>query len=156
MIFVSMHKLSLPSFDVRLQKAEGKTLIYDIIRKKYVVLTPEEWVRQHFVHYLISDLGYPKPLISVETGIKYHALAKRTDIIVYNRKGMPFVLVECKSSAINLNQKVMEQALMYNRTINAEYIILSNGLENSCIKIKTDQQSVEFLPNLPRFEEIVA
>jgi hypothetical protein len=151
-----MHKLSLPSFDVRLQKAEDKTLIYDIIRKKYVVLTPEEWVRQHFVHYLITALGYPKSLISVETGMKYHDLAKRTDIIIYNRTGEPLVLVECKSSTTNLNQKVMEQALMYNRTIKASYIILTNGLKNSCIQIKSGNQSVEFLATLPMFEDIVA
>ena len=149
-----MDKLSLPTFDFNIKESDGKTVIFDIIRKKYLVLTPEEWVRQHFVHYLINHLGYAKSLISVEHGLKYNKLQKRTDIIVYDRKGDPLVLVECKAPEYNLNQKVLEQAMMYNRVLNAVYIIVTNGLEHSCLKVNSDNRSVEFLSSLPFYNEI--
>lgn len=86
-----MVKLSLPVFNINIKESAGKTVIFDVIRKKYIVLTPEEWVRQHFVHYLINHLGYAKGLIGVEQGMKYNSLLKRTDIIVFDRAGAPLV-----------------------------------------------------------------
>ena len=150
-----MDKLSLPVFDFNIKESAGKTVIFDIIRKKYIVLTPEEWVRQHFVNYLIAHLGYSKPLIAVEQGMKYNSLLKRTDIIVFDRTGTPLVLVECKEPGHRLNQKVMEQAMMYNKTLKAPYIIVSNGIEHSCMHIHPEKQKIEFLDTIPRFEEIV-
>ena len=150
-----MEKLSLPVFDFNIKESEGKNVIFDIIRKKYIVLTPEEWVRQHFVHYLIDHLGYSKGLIGVEQGLKYNSLLKRTDIIVYDRKGAPLLLVECKEPSHNLNQKVMEQAMMYNKTLIAPYIVVSNGVEHSCMHLDPSTRKVEFLSNIPRFEEII-
>jgi hypothetical protein len=149
-----MDKLSLPAFDFNIKESDNKTAIFDIIRKKYIVLTPEEWVRQHFVHYLINQLGYSKALIAVEQGMKYNALQKRTDIVVYDKAGSPLVLVECKAPAIRLNQKVMEQAMMYNKTINAAYIIVSNGLEHSCMFINPATKQIEFLSHIPHFDDI--
>lgn len=149
-----MDKLSLPTFDFNIKESDGKTVIFDIIRKKYLVLTPEEWVRQHFVHYLINHLGYVKSLISVEHGLKYNKLQKRTDIIVHDRKGDPLVLVECKAPEYNLSQKVLEQAMMYNRVLNAEYIIVTNGLEHSCLRVNSANKSVEYLSSLPFYNEI--
>ena len=151
-----MEKLSLPVFDFNIKESEGKNVIFDIIRKKYIVLTPEEWVRQHFVHYLIDHLGYSKGLIGVEQGLKYNSLLKRTDIIVYDRKGAPLLLVECKEPGHNLNQKVMEQAMMYNKTLIAPYIVVSNGVEHSCMHLDPSTRKVEFLSNIPRFEEIIS
>lgn len=150
-----MDKLSLPVFDFNIKESAGKTVIFDIIRRKYIVLTPEEWVRQHFVNYLIAHLGYSKPLIAVEQGMKYNSRLKRTDIIVFDRTGTPLVLVECKEPGHRLNQKVMEQAMMYNKTLKAPYIIVSNGIEHSCMHIHPEKQQVEFLDTIPRFEEIV-
>ena len=150
-----MKKLSLPVFDINIKESEGKNVIFDIIRKKYIVLTPEEWVRQHFVHYLIDHLGYSKGLIGVEKGMKYNSLQKRTDIIVYDRNGAPLLLVECKEPNHDLNQKVMEQAMMYNKTLSAPYIVVSNGIEHSCMRLDPATRKVEFLNNIPRFEEII-
>ena len=150
-----MDKLSLPSFDFNIKESDGKTVIFDIIRKKYLILTPEEWVRQHFVHYLINHLGYSRALISIEHGLKYNKLQKRTDIIVYNRDATPLVLVECKASEHRLNKKVLEQAMMYNKTVNAAYIIVTNGLEHSCLRVDPIERNVEFLSELPHFKDIV-
>ena len=150
-----MDKLSLPVFDINIKESDGKTVIFDIIRKKYIVLTPEEWVRQHFIHYLIAHLGYSKPLIAVEQGMKYNTLLKRTDIIVFDRAGAPLVLVECKEPSHRLNQKVMEQAMMYNKTIKAPYIIVSNGIDHSCMHIHPEKQKIEFLNTIPRFDAII-
>ena len=150
-----MDKLSLPVFDFNIKESAGKTAIFDIIRKKYIVLTPEEWVRQHFVNYLINHLGYSRALIAVEQGMKYNTLLKRTDIIVFDRSGAPLVLVECKEPAHRLNQKVMEQAMMYNKTLKAPYIIVSNGIDHSCMHVHPSRNKVEFLDRIPRFEEII-
>ena len=150
-----MEKLSLPAFDFNIKESAGKTVIFDRIRRKYIVLTPEEWVRQHFIQYLIDHLGYSKALISVEQGMKYNALQKRTDIIVFDRTGVPLVLIECKAASIRLDQKVMEQAMMYNKTISAAYIIVTNGIEHSCMHIDSSSQNVEFLSSIPLFKEII-
>ncbi len=151
-----MQQLNLPAFNLKIKVSEGKTVIFDPLRKKYVVLTPEEWVRQHFVNYLIGHLGYPKSLIRVEQGMKYNRLLKRSDIVVHDRQGAPLLLVECKAPACHLGQKVMEQAMMYNKTLQASYIIVSNGLEHSCLYINRHTQQVKFLRALPRFADIVA
>src|SRR5690606_41190461 len=92
-----MLKLNLPSFDYNLLKEEGKIWILDGIRKKYIVLTPEEWVRQHFIHYLINEKKYPRSLMRIEGGLRYNALQKRSDIVVYDVKGLPWLVVECKA-----------------------------------------------------------
>jgi hypothetical protein len=150
-----MDKLSLPVFDFNIKESAGKTVIFDIIRKKYLVLTPEEWVRQHFVNYLINHLGYSKALIGIEKGMKYNTLLKRTDIIVYDRAGEPLVLVECKEPEHRLNQKVMEQAMMYNKILKAPYVIVSNGIDHSCMRLHPSEQKIEFLDRIPRYNEIV-
>lgn len=149
-----MAELSLPSFDIRLKKDNDTDMVFDPIRKKYVVLTPEEWVRQHFVNYLITYLSYPRSLISVEQGLRYNSLLKRSDIVVFDRNGEPVVLVECKSVEIKLNQKVMEQALMYNRTIGATYVIVTNGLESACMAIDKENSNVDFLPTIPTYDDL--
>jgi hypothetical protein len=149
-----MDQLNLPEFAIRIKKEDEASLVYDQIRKKYVVLTPEEWVRQHFINYLISHLGYPRALINVEQGLKYNSLQKRSDIIVYSRDGEPLVLVECKAARYNLDQKVMEQGLMYNRTIGARYIIITNGVESACMQIDVEASKVEFLKEVPGYDEL--
>jgi len=149
-----MDKLSLPTYNFNIKDFEGKTVIFDIIRKKYLVLTPEEWVRQHFIHYLINQLGYAKSLISVEHGLKYNSLLKRTDIIVYSNTAEPLVLIECKAPEHRLNKKVLEQAMMYNKTVQAEYIIVTNGLEHSCLRIDRVNKRVDYLNTIPFYHDI--
>ena len=149
-----MDKLRLPNINAQIKYDEGKQFIFDVIRKKYIQITPEEWVRQHFIHYLIESLDYPKSLINVEFGLKYNHLQKRSDIIIYNRNGHPLVLVECKAASIRLSQKVAEQAIMYNRIVAASYVILTNGIEHSCLQIKKAEGKIEYLAELPKFMDI--
>lgn len=142
--------LNLPAFDYKLEHRQNKPYIFDIIRKKFVKLNPEEWVRQHFIHYLIGK-GYPASLIKIEAGHTFNNLQKRTDIVAYDRNINPFLLTECKSPDIVLSQKVFEQAANYNRSLKAPMLAISNGLQHffSHIDFKTD--SYQMLDNLPEF-----
>jgi hypothetical protein len=149
-----MIKLNLPQFDIKIQDKDGKSEIFDIIRKKYVLLTPEEWVRQHFLHLLINHYKYPKSLIKIETGLKYNQLQKRSDIVVYDREGKPFLIVECKSTDVPLSQKTFEQITRYNFTLKSRYIVITNGLNHFCCSIDHGKGSYEFMKDLPPFREI--
>ncbi len=122
-----MENLNLPSFAPRLKKNNQQLYIYDEVRKKYVLLTPEEWVRQHFINFLVSQ-QYPTNLMSVEKSHQTNQLQKRTDIIVHQRNLQPFLLVECKATHIRIDAKVLEQTFTYNLTIQAPYLALTNGL----------------------------
>lgn len=147
-----MVKLDLPGFDYQVSKAEGKIWIFDIIRKKRVVLTPEEWVRQHIVHFFINQLNYPKSLIKIESGLSYNQLQKRSDVVVYDRTGSPWLLMECKSPGLQLNQNVVMQAAVYNQNIRAKYIAVSNGMKHACYEVKDDVTETELLKNFPEYK----
>ncbi|HRJ28206.1 MAG TPA: type I restriction enzyme HsdR N-terminal domain-containing protein [Cyclobacteriaceae bacterium] len=144
-----MIKLNLPAFDYKLKKADGKVWIFDGIRKKYVVLTPEEWVRQHFVQYLIHVLSYPKALVKIEGGLHYNQLAKRSDIVVFNRAGNPWMVVECKAPEIKLRQQDAQQVAVYNSTLKASYVVITNGLRHLCFEMATEIKSLPELPAYP-------
>ena len=146
-----MLKLNLPPFDYKLKKAEGKIWIFDGIRKKFIVLTPEEWVRQHFIHYLISDKKYPRSLIKVEGGLLYNQLQKRTDIVVFDRQGRPWMIVECKSPALQVSAATLSQASVYNTTLKAEFICVTNGLVHFCAHIDWNERSTTLLEDTPAF-----
>lgn len=146
-----MVKLDLPGFDYQVSKAEGKIWIFDIIRKKRVVLTPEEWVRQHIVHFFIHQLNYPKTLIKIESGLTYNRLQKRSDVVVYDREGKPWLLVECKSPDIQLSQSTLMQAAVYNQDIGAKYIAVSNGMKHVCYEVKKNVSETGLLKNFPAY-----
>jgi hypothetical protein len=146
-------KLNLPPFEFKIKEDEGKKFIYDTIRKNYFLLTPEEWVRQHFLHFLINHYHYPKGLIKIETGLRYNKLLKRSDIIIFDRNGRPFLLVECKSADHKLIQAGFDQAAMYNTTIKAPYIALTNGLKTYCCRINQETRHYEFMEDLPTLPE---
>jgi type I site-specific restriction endonuclease len=148
-----MFKLNLPGFDYKLKKAEGKIWIFDGIRKKYIVLTPEEWVRQHFIHYLTSDKKYPRSLIRVEGGLLYNELRKRSDIVVYDRQGHPWMIVECKSPAMHVSDSTLSQASVYNSTLKAEYICVTNGLVHLCAHIDWRERKTTQLTDTPAFPD---
>lgn len=148
---IYMIPLNLPSFEYTLKKSDGKTWILDIVRKKYVVLTPEEWVRQHFIHYMIAHLKYPRALVTVETGLVYNTLHKRCDITVFNRSGMPWLMVECKSPQQKINNDTLKQATVYNLTIQARYVVLTNGLKHICLKKESPESWIN-LSELPLFD----
>ena len=146
-----MEKLNLPEYNFKIKNRDGKIAIFDSIRKKYVVLTPEEWVRQNLVEYLNQYLNYPKSLVKLESGLKYNQLKKRSDILVFDREGAPFMLVECKSPKVSINQKAFDQAAGYNYTIKAPYIVVTNGIKHYCCKIDHTSRKISFQAQLPRF-----
>lgn len=147
-----MYKLNLPDFEYKLKKAEGKVWIFDVIRKKFVWLTPEEWVRQHMLNFLIVELQYPKSLMKVEGGLKYNTLHKRSDILVRDRNGLPWMLVECKSPSTKINRLALEQASAYNATHRAKYLVVSNGLTTVCTSINWNSEKTEVLSAFPPFD----
>lgn len=147
-----MNRLNLPIFDYKIKKEGGKHYILDLIRRKYVVITPEEWVRQHFLNYLMADLKYPKALFKVESGLKFNQMQKRSDILIYNRQGKPWMLIECKSPDIKLTQKAFNQIAVYNMTLGAEYLAVTNGMVHFCCRAKTTDSEAEFLKDFPAFE----
>lgn len=148
-----MIRLNLPSFDYKLKKTGEKIFIYDIIRKKYVVLAPEEWVRQHFIHYMINHLNYPRTLINVETGLIFNQLKKRSDIIVYARTGNPWLAIECKSPDQPINKKVLQQISVYNSSLNAHYIALTNGIRHICCRVDVAGKTIRTINQFPAYSE---
>ena len=144
-----MLTLNLPPYAHKVIQKEGKLFIFDELRKKYVFLTPEEWVRQHFIHFLINEHGYPRALMKVEGGLSYHGLSKRTDLVVYDRTGSPFAVVECKDVGVPLTQEVFDQVAGYNQVLRAPYLILVNGLEYQCFQIDFLTGSCHVLEDIP-------
>ncbi|MFY0601850.1 MAG: type I restriction enzyme HsdR N-terminal domain-containing protein [Cyclobacteriaceae bacterium] len=144
-----MHKLNLPTFDVRLKEEEGNRYIFDIVRKKYLILTPEEWVRQHFIHLLINHLKYPRALIKMEFPMTYFKSGKRSDIIVLKRDMNPFLLVECKAFDIKLKDDVLKQASIYNKILKADYLAVTNGINHFVWQFKNE--SYNQLPDFPSY-----
>jgi len=149
----SVTELNLPAFDYKLKKAEGKVWIFDIIRKKFVVLLPEEWVRQHVIHYLINHLGYPKSLIRIEGGLRYNQRVKRADVVVYDRAGAPWMLVECKAPSEPVSDQTLHQASIYNMSLKARYIVLTNGLVQYVAVTDELQKKASLLQAMPSFGE---
>ncbi len=146
-----MEQLNIPSFEYKLRKNAGKLYIYDELRKKFLVLTPEEWVRQHFVHHLINHYQYPKSLIKLESGLQYNQRQKRSDIQVYDRQGNIFMIIECKAPYIALSQAVFDQAAQYNKILQSPYLCITNGMSHACCHTNWQTQAISFLPDLPLF-----
>lgn len=146
--------MQLPFSDYKftITERDGKQFIFDRIRKKNIVLTPEEWVRQHLVWYLIEDHGFPATLISVEKKITLHGLTKRTDIVLYNRAAQPVMLIECKAPDIPLSQNTFDQAGRYNLVLRVPYLVVSNGKQFLCAQIDHTLQSFAMLSGLPSAE----
>lgn len=148
-----MQLLNLPTYKFRIKSNENNFAIFDIIRKKYVVLTPEEWVRQHLIHYLIEEKKYPISLIAVEKKLTINNLTKRTDILVFNTKGLPEIIIECKAPSIKINQSAFDQIARYNLKLNANYLIVSNGLEHFFCSMDTENEQYVFLENIPSYSK---
>ncbi len=146
-----VQSLNFPKYEFKITRKEEGTFIFDIIRKKNILLTPEEWVRQHIVCYLHYDLGYPKGLIKVESGVAYNARMKRSDIVVYLNTGSPYLLIECKAPSVKISQSTLEQVAMYNHTLKAEILVLTNGLMHYTFKISREGELVN-LPEIPKYK----
>jgi type I site-specific restriction endonuclease len=151
-----MQPLNLPTYLFNTKSENGRTYIFDLIRQKYIVLTPEEWVRQNFIHYLHQEKQFPKSLIGVETGLLLNKLRKRTDILLYDRTGIVIAIVECKAPNIQINQTTFEQVLRYNMAYKVPYVILTNGLIHFCCKLNYASNNYEFLKDIPDFKSFIS
>ncbi|WP_019987111.1 type I restriction enzyme HsdR N-terminal domain-containing protein [Rudanella lutea] len=147
-----MEALNLPPFGHKISEIDGKAHIFDELRRKYVRLTPEEWVRQHMIHLLLSHYRYPKALIRCEGGLLLNQRQKRTDLLVFDREGQPFLLVECKAPHVPINQSVFDQIARYNHVHRAPYLIVTNGLMHYCCCIDHETDAVTFLDDFPPFD----
>lgn len=148
-----MQKLNFPSYSFRFKNSENKVSIFDEIRKKFIILTPEEWVRQHVVRFLLEEKKYPKSLINVEKVLTVNGLRKRYDIVVFNTDGSIFVLVECKAPEIKTAQAVFDQIARYNITMKAQYLMVTNGLNHYFCQMDFENEKYQFLRELPDYEK---
>lgn len=147
--------LNLPSFDYRLSRGDdGVTRIYDCLRQRFVALTPEEWVRQHFVNYLMSCLGYPRGLMANEVSLKLNRTSRRCDTIIYSREARPLAIVEYKAPTVAINQTVFDQIARYNSVIGAPYLIVSNGISHYCCRFDGQNQAYKFLREIPAYSSL--
>ena len=149
-----MQELNLPSYPFNVKRNADVLQIFDIIRKKWVVLQPEEWVRQHVVWYLIEEKGYPASLIAIEKSLLVNKLQKRFDIVLHNNIGKPLIIVECKAPGIKISEDTLYQALRYNSIIRAPYILLTNGLEMYYGKLNFTDASFSYIQDIPFYKEI--
>jgi type I site-specific restriction endonuclease len=148
-------ELNLPPFEAKVRKGAGeKEEIFDPLRKRYVALTPEEWVRQHMIRFLLDRLAYPESLIAVEAQLNYNRLKKRADLVVYRRDGKPGLIVECKAPHIALTRDVLEQAAMYNMPLQVRFLVLTNGKQHHILHINREDQKFEFLDHFPHYDEL--
>lgn len=148
-------QLSIPSKTLNLRRRHGSIEVFDALRKKYVAFTPEENVRQHFINYMISDLGYPSSLMQNEVGIELYGTHKRCDTIVFSNTGMPLVIVEYKAPNVKLSQTTFNQIIRYNYVLKAPYMIVTNGKCVYCCFINYKNGSISFLPSVPSYKEIL-
>lgn len=151
--YAFMHQaLNFPQFEFKIIENDGTLSVLDSLRKKYLILTPEEWVRQHMIRYLVEFKQFPKSLFALEKRILYNNLQKRFDILVLDRNGSPFLLIECKAPEIKLTQKTVEQVAVYNKSIGASFMGISNGRQHLFLKFNKCDQKYEQLSDLPQFQ----
>ncbi|WP_445452410.1 type I restriction enzyme HsdR N-terminal domain-containing protein [Flavobacterium sp. 25HG05S-40] len=148
-----MQNLNFPSFDFRFKNSENKVSIFDEIRKKFIILTPEEWVRQHTVQFLLHEKKYPKSYLNVEKIIKLNEITKRYDIVVFRPDGSLFLLIECKAPEVKITQETFDQIARYNMKLNARYLMVTNGLNHYFCQMDFDKEQYIFLEELPDFSK---
>ncbi len=148
-----MEQLNLPTYSFKIKTDGQRKLIFDTIRKKYIALTPEEWVRQNFIRFLNEAKNYPLSLMAVELHQKIFKSVRRSDILVFNNSGEPFMIVECKAPGIRLDNKVFEQAAGYNVQFKTNYLVVTNGLQHFCCLLNHDAGTWEFLKDIPDYWE---
>lgn len=149
-----MLSLNLPDIDAKFTTEGGKSMIFDVVRRRYVSLTPEEWVRQHFVHFLINCKGYPQSLLANEVQIRLGKTSKRCDTVVYRKNLTPQMIVEYKAPEVEISQKVFDQIVRYNMVLRADYLVVSNGLQHYCCSIDYGTGNCTFLADIPHYTEL--
>lgn len=151
-----MYKLNLPEYSFTIKTVERKQYIFDSLRKKYVRLTPEEWVRQNFIYFLVKERKYPPSLIAVEAGFKVNKNPQRADMVVFNRKGNPVLIAEFKTPEIKISQQTFDQIVRYNMSLKVKFLIVSNGLNHYCCSLNYVENTFAYLQDIPDFSEILS
>lgn len=149
-----MFELNLPSYDVKLRGTQEKPEIFDFLRRRFVALTPEEWVRQHFTHWLVDYKGYPKGLLGNEIELRIGEKKLRCDSILYHQNTNPRMIIEYKSPNIKIKQQVFNQITVYNLLLHVDYLVVSNGLQHYCCKMDYANQRYEFLEDIPDYSQL--
>ena len=149
-----MFRLNLPEYEIKIGEKDGKRTIFDFLRRKYVALTPEEWVRQHFTHYLVEHKGYPQGLLGNEIELRIGGKRLRCDSLLYNKVMQPQMIIEYKAPTIQLQQKTFDQISVYNLLLHVDYLIVSNGLQHLCCKMDYEHQNYLFLKDIPDYENL--
>ena len=150
-----MYELNLPSYDVKLRGTQEKPEILDFLRKRYVALTPEEWVRQHFTHWLVEHKDYPQGLLGNEIALKCGDKTLRCDSILYAKDAQPQMIIEYKAPTVPLTQRVFSQISAYNLLLHVDYLVVSNGLQHFCCRMDYVHQTYQFLQDIPNYRELV-
>lgn len=151
-----MKELNLPEYSFTIVERDGRKFILDTLRKRFVRLTPEEWVRQNFIHYLISEGHYPAGLIAVEITFTYNRMRRKADILVYSRRGEPVMIVECKAPGTDISEdRISDQVVDYNRVFRVPYLVITNGISHYAVKITDfERNEFEFLMYIPLYHDI--
>lgn len=150
-----MTRLNLPPFEIKLRGTKAQPQIFDILRKKYIALTPEEWVRQHFIHFLVEHKGYPAALMANEIQLKVGEKTLRADSVLYSRELKPRMIIEYKAPHIPITQKVFDQISIYNMLLHVDYLVVSNGLQHYICKMDYNDKKYLFLEDIPDYEELL-
>ena len=150
-----MLQLNLPQYSFRIKKQNEKLVIFDSQRKRYVALTPEEWVRQNFIRFLIEEKGYPAAYLAIEKQLNMNGMKKRCDAILYNEHAQPFLIIELKAPNVAISQATFDQVAVYNAQLKVDFFIISNGIEHFCCKVNLETARYEFFPEIPDFNQIV-
>ncbi len=149
-----MYRLNLPQYEIKIANRNGRTCILDTLRRRYVSLTPEEWVRQHFVHFLTGHKGYPPSLMANEVELRVGDKRLRCDSILYNKEAQPVMLIEYKAPTVALTQRVFDQITVYNMLLHVDYLIVSNGLQHYCCRMDYDKRTYTFLRDIPEYKDL--
>ena len=147
-----MQQLNFPSYSFRFKNSENKVSIFDAIRKKFIILTPVEWVRQHVVQFLMTEKNYPQSLLNVEKVLQVNGLRKRYDIVVYNSDGTIHILIECKAPEVTISQNTFDQIAQYNMTLQSNYLMVTNGLNHYFCQMDFENEKYQFLTELPNYQ----
>ena len=150
-----MQELNLPRYEISVKRNGERLTIFDFLRRRHVALTPEEWVRQHFVHFLVEHKGYPKGLLANEVELSVGEKNLRCDSILYDPSLKPRMIVEYKAPSVVVTQKVFQQIATYNLLLHVDYLVVSNGLTHYCVKMDYDNQKYLFLDDIPNYQEII-
>ena len=150
-----MQKLNLPSYNFKIRKNNNNYEIFDSIRKQYVSLNPEEWVRQNFIRFLVEEKQYPEMLIAVEKSIKLNRMIRRPDIVIYDKTTKAKLIVECKAPSVKITQNTVDQIVRYNMTLKVDYLVVTNGLNHYCIQINYKENKYSFINEVPDFSELL-